>query len=224
MRFKLRTIAYIDGFNLYFGSLKKTSYKWLDLSALVVSLCKEQNPQSKVVGIKYFTADIKAKLSRRGIESCKNQQNYLLALQAHSPNIEIIKGKYLITKGSYHPYGEPVNFDKKYNIWKAEEKHTDVNISLNILCDAIDKSCEQIVLFSNDSDISPALKITKERNSEIKIGVITPIQVSNRNPSADLKKYSDWLRHGIKTNELEQCQLPDKVITRKRKIIRPEHW
>lgn len=43
-----------------------------------------------------------------------------------------------------------------------------------------DKSCEQIVLFSNDSDISPALKITKERNSEIKIGIITPIQTSKK--------------------------------------------
>ena len=224
MRFKLRTIAYIDGFNLYFGCLKNTSLKWLDLATLVDFLCKEQNPQSEIIGIKYFTADIKAKLSKRGVEACKTQQNYLLALQAQSPSIEIIKGKYLITKGSYHPHGDPVNFDKKHDIWKAEEKHTDVNISLNILCDAIDKSCDQIVLFSNDSDISPALKITRERNPEIKIGIITPIRTNSRKPSADLKEHSDWLRHGIKSHELRQCQLPDSVITRKRKIIRPEHW
>ena len=27
----MRTIVYIDGFNLYYGRLKKTTYKWLDL-------------------------------------------------------------------------------------------------------------------------------------------------------------------------------------------------
>ena len=27
---KMRTIAYIDGFNLYYGLLKGTPYKWLD--------------------------------------------------------------------------------------------------------------------------------------------------------------------------------------------------
>ena len=30
----LRTIVYVDAFNLYYGSLRKTPYKWLDLLAL----------------------------------------------------------------------------------------------------------------------------------------------------------------------------------------------
>ncbi len=220
----MRTIVYIDGFNLYFGSLKNTSWKWLDISALATRLCKEQNPQAELVGIKYFTADIKAKLSKRGEASCKAQQDYLLALKTHSPIIEIIKGKYFITRGTYHPYADPVDFDRKHDVWKSEEKHTDVNIALHMLCDAIDKSCEQLVLFSNDSDISPAVRITKERNPGIKIGIVTPVRNSDRKPSADLHEYSDWLRHGIKTDELTKCQLPDKVLTRKRVIKKPEHW
>jgi len=28
---KLRTVVYIDGFNLFYGALKGTPYKWLDL-------------------------------------------------------------------------------------------------------------------------------------------------------------------------------------------------
>jgi uncharacterized LabA/DUF88 family protein len=126
--------------------------------------------------------------------------------------------------GSYHPYSDPINFNIKYKVWKAEEKHTDVNIALHMLCDATDKICDQIILFSNDSDLSPALKITKARHPEIKIGIITPGLRGVRKPSADLQKHSDWLRHGIKTDELEKCQLPKKIITRKRKITRPEHW
>ena len=30
----LRTRIYIDGFNLYYGCLRQTPYKWLDLVAL----------------------------------------------------------------------------------------------------------------------------------------------------------------------------------------------
>ncbi len=220
----MRTIVYIDGFNFYFGSLKNTPHKWLDICALVSLLCKEQNPASNLVQIKYFTADIKAKLAKRGVLSCEAQQDYLLALQAYSPIIEIIKGKYFVTKGTYHPFSEPVDFNKKLEVWKAEEKHTDVSIALHMLCDAMDKKCNQIVLFSNDSDLSPALEMTKKRHPEIKIGIITPGLQGERKPSADLKAHSDWLRHGIRCSELEKCQLPSKIITRKRKITKPEHW
>lgn len=97
-----------------------------------------------------------------------------------------------------------------------------------MLCDATDKRCEQIVIFSNDSDLSPAIDIVKKRHPEMKIGVVTPIRYKSsnidRNPSAELRKHTDWLRHGIKDNELEKCQLPDKVRSRKRIIEKPEYW
>ena len=35
---KKRTIVYIDGFNLYYGLLRFTSYKWLDIVAFAKSL------------------------------------------------------------------------------------------------------------------------------------------------------------------------------------------
>ena len=31
----MRTIAYVDGFNLYFGALRKTPHRWLDLQRLI---------------------------------------------------------------------------------------------------------------------------------------------------------------------------------------------
>ena len=30
----MKTNVYVDGFNLYYGAVKGTSYKWLDLLAL----------------------------------------------------------------------------------------------------------------------------------------------------------------------------------------------
>ncbi|VAW87632.1 hypothetical protein MNBD_GAMMA17-1067 [hydrothermal vent metagenome] len=93
-----------------------------------------------------------------------------------------------------------------------------------MLCDAHDNKCEQMVLFTNDSDLAPALCSIKERHENIRIGVVAPIRGENRNASAALDKYSDWTRHSIKLEELESSQLPDQVRTRKRIIKKPEHW
>lgn len=221
----MRTIVYIDGFNLYFGCLQNTPYRWLDVSKLVSRICKEQSHKTELIGVKYFTADIKAKLSRRGNESCITQQNYLLSLKAYSPNIEIIKGKYNISKAQYHQHGEPVDFDKKHAVWRAEEKQTDVNIALHMFCDSVvDNICEQVVLFSNDSDLAPALYAIKKRNSKITIGIVAPVRDNERKSSIDLREHSDWTRNGIQSHELLESQLPNRVITRKRPIIKPAHW
>ena len=34
----MRTFVYVDGFNLYYGALKSTSSKWLDLPALFAKI------------------------------------------------------------------------------------------------------------------------------------------------------------------------------------------
>ena len=62
----MRTICYVDGYNLYYGCLKNTTFKWLDLDLLLCRLLNEQFPQSELHLVKYFTADIKANFSRHG--------------------------------------------------------------------------------------------------------------------------------------------------------------
>lgn len=224
----IKTIAYIDGFNLYFGSLRGTPHRWLDIPALVKQLCHEQNPLCELVAIKYYTADIKAKLSSHGEASCKAQQDYLLASQAHSDaqssQLEIVKGKYNIQPKTYYAHQEPVDFGNKLAVWVAEEKQTDVAIAVDMLCDVMDNACEQAVVFSNDSDLAPALSAIKVRRPDVVLGVVAPIRGENRQPSADLKKIADWTRHGIKDKELAAARLPDKVLTRKRAIAKPAHW
>jgi hypothetical protein len=48
---------YIDGFNLYYGCLKGTRYKWLDLDALARTL----QPRDDIHRIRYFTARVAAR-------------------------------------------------------------------------------------------------------------------------------------------------------------------
>ena len=51
----MRTLIYVDGFNLYHGALRGTSWKWLDLSTL---LAKVLQPRHDVLKVKYFTARV----------------------------------------------------------------------------------------------------------------------------------------------------------------------
>ena len=73
-----KSIIYIDGFNLYYGAVKGTPWKWLDLEKYFTLLRQDDDIQQ----IKYFTAPISG--SHR-----QNQDNYLLALST-LPRVEII--------------------------------------------------------------------------------------------------------------------------------------
>jgi len=50
---KQRVIAYIDGFNLFYSSLKGTKYKWLDIWSMCSAFLQ---PNQELVAIKYFSA------------------------------------------------------------------------------------------------------------------------------------------------------------------------
>ncbi len=50
----MATNVYVDGFNLYYGSLKDRPYRWLDLDALSRVLL----PRDQINRIRYFTARV----------------------------------------------------------------------------------------------------------------------------------------------------------------------
>jgi hypothetical protein len=52
----MNAIVYIDGYNMYYGCLKNSQHKWLDLE----KMCDLLLPTHQVTQIKYFTARIKA--------------------------------------------------------------------------------------------------------------------------------------------------------------------
>ena len=208
------------------------SYKWLDIRTLFTKIINEKNKSSKIETINYFTAPIQAKLSKDGVRSCENQQNYIACLEHQrvnnlpvTPKINIIQGSYKIRKGEYYSYEDPVNFDNKISVWVAEEKKTDVAIASELIKDAFKNEFEQAVIVSNDSDLAPALEIVKKEFPEKLLGLIAPISSGSKsNLSSELKKNISWHKRGFSNEELKQAQLPDTVITRKRKIIKPNEW
>jgi hypothetical protein len=86
----MKVNVYIDGFNLYYGALKNTPYKWLDISKLCSSLLHNHDIQK----IKYFTAPMKTRPGDKDPDKVVRQQIYLRALKT-LPNVEIIEGFFL---------------------------------------------------------------------------------------------------------------------------------
>jgi len=83
-----RTWIYIDGFNLYYGAVKGTPYKWLNLRRM----CELLLPGYSIERIKYFTARVSA---RNGDpHKPARQQIYLRAL-ATLPDLDFVYGTFL---------------------------------------------------------------------------------------------------------------------------------
>jgi uncharacterized LabA/DUF88 family protein len=80
--------VYVDGFNLYYGAVRGTPFKWLNLTALAKQLIPQDYTITKV---KYFTARVSGVAD---LGAPKRQQAYLSAL-ATLPEMEIHHGRFL---------------------------------------------------------------------------------------------------------------------------------
>ena len=226
----LRTIAYVDGYNLFFGCLKSTPYKWLDLVRLIETILHVQDPSSELVQVKYFTAPIKAKLASRGEEATQAQQTYHRALEARG-RLTIFQGWYSLEHAYAPRFQAPPNKQDRVAIWRLEEKETDVAIALQLYRDTVRGHCEQVVLVSNDSDLVPALKLVLEDAPAVRRGIVFPrrepqteVEKKRRPANADLSSLAHWTRHEIKLAELAACQLPARVGTRRAPANKPGYW
>jgi len=222
---KLKTTIYIDGYNLYFGLVKNTSYKWLNLISLFSEIIKIQKPQSSIVNIKYFTAPVITRFSSHKEESQASQNHYHRALQlTGGSNFEIINGYFEANRSTPPIYQKTVDLENKAIVWKLEEKQTDVNIALEMYRDAFIGKVEQQVLISNDSDLIPALKLITQDVSNIEMGLILPKKKSQKRQNANLSQLADWVRRHVTDLELERHQLPNMIPTNKKPIYKPKYW
>jgi 6-hydroxy-3-succinoylpyridine 3-monooxygenase len=221
----LRTKVYIDGYNLYYGCLKGSPFKWLDIYRLFkeevlpsIYVPNGQNKPQRVTyveesSINFFTAKI-LENAANSADSVSSQARYHQALKNLYPKqISIVEGYYSINKISARQVSDVDSSIKPKDcsdvlIWKMEEKQSDVNLALSAYHDAIVGNIDLAVFVTNDTDISPALRMIKE-NTSVLVGVVIPVcDPYNRRANAELTKYADWTRTHIKHDELERSQLP----------------
>lgn len=138
-----KTIAYIDGFNLYFALKERKwfGFMWLDVTKLAASLV---GPDQDLVAVKYFTSRI--------VNDPGKQQRQKLFLDAISTlsRLSIFYGHYLEDNWICRKCG---NLSKIYH-----EKRTDVNIATELLADAFQNNFDDAILISADSDLTAPIE------------------------------------------------------------------
>lgn len=191
-----RAIVYVDGFNLYYGAIKNGPNKWLNLEQYFRLL----RPHDDVRQIYYFTALVQG-------SNLPNQQTYLRALDT-LPTVTVVLGKYKTKQILCRV--PPCSHAGVRLFSSLEEKRTDVNIAIQMLDDAYQGLCDNMILVSGDSDLVPVVSRIKDLFPSINIIVYVPARHAQRGAAVELRTAAD--KH--KTLPLEilpKAQFPTSV-------------
>ena len=208
----MRTYVYVDAFNLYYGALRKTAYKWLDVVDLSRLLLNQRHIVTKV---KYFTARVSAR--PHDPDQPVRQDIYLRALRT-LPEIDIHLGHFLSHSVSM-PLAQPAPGGPMVaRVVKTEEKGSDVNLASHILMDAFADAYDCAVVISNDSDLATPIRMVRDNFGKI-VGILNP----QKRPSAVLMGSCDFFK-SIREAALQRCQLPVTLTDENGVITKPLVW
>lgn len=202
---------YIDGFNLYYGALRGTRHKWLNLEAYFRLL----RPHDHVVSIRYFTALVSGPAKER-------QEPYLRALET-LPKVETILGKFKKSTVECTNSQCTLATDRRF-FKRKEEKRTDVSIGLWMLDDAYQDRCEHLILVSGDSDLVPAVQMVRGRFPQKRITVYVPANNPLRGAAVELRASAHTNRN-LPLQLLPRAQFPAQIPDGGGgQIIKPPAW
>ncbi len=212
----MRVNVYVDGFNLYYGAVKGTPYKWLDLG----ELCRMLRPQDRINRIRYFTADVK--LRSDDPQAPVRQQTYLRALKT-LPNLTIHKGRFLSNETWMrltHPIeGLGATTITSALVQKTEEKGSDVNLASLLLIDGFGRDFQSALVISNDSDLVEPIRFVRQRLNR-PCHVIHPHATEVRTLRRAATTYLQ-----LDAEVLTECQFaPTLTDSAGRTITKPRTW
>lgn len=205
----MRTIIYVDGFNLYFRLLeKRPPLKWLNVKALAEKLLK---PANIVVGVRYYTAHVSGRIDPT---APARQQLYLDALRT-VPEVSLHMGAFLLSE-KFAGLVKPPDFRPRITLpqpWpdvvkviKVEEKGSDVNLACHLLLDAFQGNFDVAAVLSNDSDLVEPIRIVTQVLGK-PVGLLSPVP----NPNPELSRVSSFIRR-ISVSDLAASQFSDPVL------------
>jgi uncharacterized LabA/DUF88 family protein len=207
----MKTNVYIDGFNLYYGCLKNSPHRWLNLA----ELCRLLLPKDVIHRIRYFTARVSARPNDP--DQPIRQQTYLRALET-IPNLTITYGSFLTHTVSM-PLANPQPGQSAYtDVIRTTEKGSDVNLATYLLFDAFRNDCDVAVIISNDSDLREPVRIATQELGK-KVGVINP----HKHPSRELVQYATFVKQ-IRQGVLRASQFPASLTDKNGTFHKPKSW
>lgn len=200
-----RVIAYIDGYNLYYGLRSKgwKRFYWLNIQTLARQFIK---PKQTLVMTKYFTTVVKQPEDKR-----RRQSVFLDALKT-LPDFQIYYGQFLsetiVCRRCGHTYTT------------HHEKMTDVNISVEVMTDASRNNFDTALLISADGDLAGVVATVQNLFHPKRVIAVFP----PGRTSFALKQASSSVLH-IGHVELSKSMFPEQVIKPDGVILRcPAQW
>jgi hypothetical protein len=220
----MRTIVYVDGFNLYFRLLvSRPALKWLNIRKLAEALL---SPSNVIVGVKYYTARVSGHIDPG---APARQQVYFDALATVS-DISVYMGNFLLLE-KFAGLVKPPEFRPRLPVplpqpWpdvvkvvKVEEKGSDVNLACHLLLDAFQNNFDVAAVLSNDSDLVEPIRIVTEVLGK-PVGLLSPVS----NPTPQLRSVASFLRR-ISVSDLGLSQFPNPLILADgTQLTKPPSW
>ncbi|QWD78333.1 NYN domain-containing protein [Polynucleobacter sp. MWH-Svant-W18] len=218
----IKTIVYIDGYNLYYGLLRGSNLKWLNIVNLFASYVLDKT--ALLVEVRYYTAPVLGRMSDDP-RSTQRQRQYLQALKImHPKTLIVIEGKILASK-PHQRLVKPIPQAPELQIvqvYDFNEKKTDVNLASDLITGAWTSAYDQAVICSNDSDLEGALAAVKRHHPKLRIGIVAPIRSGDhRHISGDLARNADWKKI-LSVHHIAASQLPLSIPNSK--LTKPESW
>ncbi|MDE0497872.1 MAG: NYN domain-containing protein [Acidimicrobiaceae bacterium] len=188
-----RLVAYVDGFNLYYGlrDARLHSSRRLDLHGVCTSLLKSSQ---RLELVRYFTTRV-----RGDPAAVRRQSVYIDALLARG-GLEIDFGHFLSSNTQCRSCGAVTR--------KREEKKTDVNIAVRLLEDAYSDRFDVAMVISGDSDLVPPVESVRNRFPDKRVLVAGPPE----RWSAQLSQAANAALR-ISPLTIRSNRLPDPVVT-----------
>ena len=217
---KKRSVIYIDGYNLYYGLLKGTAYKWLDIAAFARMLLPGDH---EVVSVKYFTS---CTLTYPHDNAAIERQNIYLQALRTLKDVKVISGFFKKNKVLMPAYEDEckkcaVPQNGFVRVVRLEEKRSDVNLAVEMLLDAMQADIDCLGLVTGDADQVGTIEAARRRFGKT-VSVFNP----QKSISGHLKMAASYYKN-IPRDLPAGCQLPDVIPYGKhgdRFIRRPDAW
>lgn len=212
MKSRQRASVYFDGFNFYYGCIKGTPHRWLDLG----KLCRMVLPEYQIHRIRYFTALVQPWPDDP--DQPQRQLTFLRAL-ATIPNLSIHYGHFTVrAKMRRLADPPPVGGGSYARVLIPEEKGSDVNLATHLLVDDFDRDYDVAVVVSNDSDLLLPIEMVRSK-LELTVGVINPY----RNARPSLQQAADFYRT-FSEGALRASHFPQTLADANGTITKPAAW
>jgi uncharacterized LabA/DUF88 family protein len=206
-----RTVVYVDSWNLYYGCLKGTPYRWINIAEMV-RLSMPAHYQ--IDRIRFFTATA---MERPGDPQQLIRQLTLFRALRTVPNLTMHYGTFLVKHVRMMlvtPLPGGIRF---VEVVKTEEKGSDVNLGVYLVADGYENVYDAAVIISDDSDLVEAVRIVRYRLGK-HVTVLSP-----SGKSYEMRQAANRWRQ-IKTTVLAQSKFPPMIRDAQGEFRKPARW